>query len=73
MSMSLVVVEQGPDEAPCRDCDRWNCNEMQVFVLENLSLDIILGRPWERMVRAKHDNRDTAAVIPLFTMGMKMG
>jgi len=28
------------------------------FVLENLSQDIILGRPWERMVRAKHDNRD---------------
>jgi len=30
----------------------------QFFVLENLSQDIILGRPWERMVRAKHDNRD---------------
>jgi len=28
------------------------------FVLENLSQDIILGRPWERLVRAKHDNRD---------------
>jgi len=28
------------------------------FVLESLSQDIILGRPWERMMRAKHDNRD---------------
>jgi hypothetical protein len=28
------------------------------FVLENLSQDVILGRPWERVVRAKHDNRD---------------
>jgi len=28
------------------------------FVLENLSRDVILGRPWERLVRAKHDNRD---------------
>jgi len=28
------------------------------FVLESLSQDIILGRLWERMVRAKHDNRD---------------
>jgi len=28
------------------------------FVLENLSQDIILGRRWERLVRAKHDNRD---------------
>jgi len=28
------------------------------FVLENLPQDIILGRPWKRLVRAKHDNRD---------------
>ena len=28
------------------------------FVLESLSQDIILGRPWQRIVRAKHDNRD---------------
>jgi len=28
------------------------------FVLENLSQDVILGRSWERLVRAKHDNRD---------------
>jgi len=28
------------------------------FVLQNISQDIILGRPWERMVRAKHDIRD---------------
>jgi len=28
------------------------------FVLENLLQDVILGRPWERLVRAKHDNRD---------------
>ena len=30
----------------------------QFFVFENLSQDIIRGRFWERMVRAKHDNRD---------------
>ena len=28
------------------------------FVMENLSQDVILGRSWERVVRAKHDNRD---------------
>ena len=28
------------------------------FVMENLSQDVILGRPWERVVRAKHDNGD---------------
>jgi len=28
------------------------------FVLENLSQDVILGRSWERLVRAKHHNRD---------------
>ena len=28
------------------------------FVLENLSQDVILGRPCERVGRAKHDNRD---------------
>ena len=28
------------------------------FVMENLSQDVILGRPWERVVGAKHDNRD---------------
>jgi len=28
------------------------------FVLKNLSQDIILGRPRESLVRAKHDNRD---------------
>ena len=28
------------------------------FMMENLSQDVILGRPWERVVRAKHDNRD---------------
>jgi len=28
------------------------------FVLENLSQDVILGRPWERLVTVKHDNRD---------------
>ena len=28
------------------------------FVMENLSQDVILGGPWERVVRAKHDNRD---------------
>ena len=28
------------------------------FLLENLSQDVILGRSWERLVRAKHHNRD---------------
>jgi len=28
------------------------------LVLKSLSQDIILGRPWERIVQAKHDNRD---------------
>ena len=28
------------------------------FVMENLSHDVILGRPWERVVRATHDNID---------------
>ena len=28
------------------------------FVLENQSQDIMLGRRWQRVVRAKHDNRD---------------
>jgi len=28
---------------------------------KNISQDIILGRPWERLVRAKHDNRDDAS------------
>ena len=28
------------------------------FVLENLLQDVILGRLWERLVRAKHNNRD---------------
>jgi len=40
------------------------------FVLENLSQDVILGRPWERLVRAKHDNRDDGAVTQLYTMSM---
>ena len=28
------------------------------FVVDGLSQDVILGRPWERKVRAKYDNRD---------------
>ena len=28
------------------------------FVMENLSQDVILSRPWARVVRAKYDNRD---------------
>ena len=27
------------------------------FVMENLSQDVIIGRPWERVVRAKYDKR----------------
>ena len=42
-----VPVSVGGIIAKCRFC-----------VIENLSQDVILGRPWERVVRAKHDNRD---------------
>ena len=28
------------------------------FVVEGLTQDVILGRPWERKVRAKHENKD---------------
>ena len=28
------------------------------FVIDGLSQDVILGRPYERMTRIKHDNRD---------------
>ena len=28
------------------------------FVIENLSQDVILGRPWERVVGVRYDNRD---------------
>ena len=28
------------------------------FVVEGLTQDVILGRPWERRVRARHENRD---------------
>ena len=28
------------------------------FVMEKVSQDVIVGRLWERVVRAKHDNRD---------------
>ena len=31
------------------------------FVLENLSQDVILGRPWQRVLRAKHDNQDDSS------------
>ena len=31
------------------------------FVMENLTQDVILGRPWERVVRVKHDNRDNGS------------
>ena len=30
----------------------------KVFVMEKVSQDVIVGRLWERVVRAKHDNRD---------------
>src|SRR5258706_7507093 len=33
------------------------------FVMEHLAQDVILGRPWERMVRAKHDNRDDGSLF----------
>ena len=32
-----------------------------IFVLENLSQDVILGRAWERLVRAKHNNQDAGS------------
>ena len=28
------------------------------FVMDGVSQEVILGRPWERMTRIKHDNRD---------------
>src|SRR5258705_158259 len=31
---------------------------MPFFVMDGLSQEVILGRPWERMTRIKHDNRD---------------
>ena len=33
------------------------------FVVEYFAQDVILGRPWERMVRAKHDNRDDGSLF----------
>ena len=33
------------------------------FVMEYLAQDVILGRPWERMVRAKHNNRDDGTLF----------
>ena len=33
------------------------------FVIEYLAQDVILGRLWERMVRAKHDNRDDGSLF----------
>ena len=33
------------------------------FVMEYLVQDVILGRPWERMVRAKYDNRDDGSLF----------
>ena len=33
------------------------------FVMEYLAQDVILGRPWERMVRAKYDNRDNKSLF----------
>ena len=33
------------------------------FVMEGLAQDVILGRPWERMARAKHDNRDDGSLF----------
>ena len=32
------------------------------FVMEYLAQDVILGRHWERMVKAKHDNRDDGSL-----------
>ena len=31
---------------------------MPFFVMDGLSQEVILGRPWERMTRIKHDNRN---------------
>ena len=36
---------------------------LSFFVIEYLVQDIILGRPWERMVRAKHNNRDDGSLF----------
>ena len=50
------------------------CREVQVsvggvtkvlpfFVMEYLVQDVILGRLWERIVRAKYDNRDVGSLF----------
>lgn len=39
------------------------------FVLDSLSQDVILGRPWERVVRAKHDNRDDGSCYTTISDG----
>ena len=39
------------------------------FVMENLSQDVILGRPWERLVRAKQDNRDDGSCYTTISDG----
>ena len=31
------------------------------FVMENLSREVILGRPWERVLKAKHHNTDDSS------------
>ena len=33
------------------------------FIMEYLVQDVILGRPWERMVRVKYNNRDDGSLF----------
>jgi len=35
---------------------------LPIFVVEHSNSDLLLGRPWERLVRAKYDNRDDGSL-----------
>ena len=36
--------------------------DVPIFVLEEAAQNLILGRPWERKVRAQYDNRDNGSL-----------
>ena len=36
--------------------------DIPIFVLEEAAQNLILGRPWERKVRAQYDNRDDGSL-----------
>ena len=37
--------------------------DVPIFVLEEAAQNLILGRPWERKVRAQYDNRDDGSLF----------